>query len=65
MDRYADRMIARGPTLDGDGTPTGSVHVLDLPDPGAARTLLTPDRYAAIEVHTWRFGGRVTAGPAT
>ncbi|MEU0532049.1 YciI family protein [Amycolatopsis tolypomycina] len=156
MDRYAARMIARGPTLAADGTPTGSVHVLDLPDPAAARAfafdeptyqaggyrdvllrrwrnvlgttmgdspgepagylvlglgegapadvdrpdghdlvaygpllsddgatwlgtaalvraatpaaaraLLTEDRYAAVEVHTWRFGGRVTAGPAT
>lgn len=38
MDRYAKEMIARGPTLAGDGdTPTGSVHVLDLPDPAAAR----------------------------
>ena len=31
-------MIARGPTLADDGeAPTGSVHVLDLPDPAAAR----------------------------
>ena len=31
-------MIARGPTLDGDrDTPTGSVHILGLPDPAAAR----------------------------
>jgi uncharacterized protein YciI len=36
MDRYAETMIARGPTLDGDA-PTGSVHVVDLPDPVAAR----------------------------
>ncbi|AGM07265.1 YciI family protein [Amycolatopsis keratiniphila] len=36
MDRYATEMIARGPTLAGDA-PTGSVHILDLPDPGAAR----------------------------
>jgi uncharacterized protein YciI len=36
MDAYADRMIARGPTLDGD-TPTGSVHIVDLPGPAAAR----------------------------
>ncbi|MCG5216795.1 YciI family protein [Streptosporangium sp. KLBMP 9127] len=36
MDRYAKEMIARGPTLDGD-LPTGSVHIVDLPDPGAAR----------------------------
>jgi uncharacterized protein len=39
MDRYATEMIARGPTLASDGdTPTGSVHILDLPDPAAART---------------------------
>jgi uncharacterized protein YciI len=38
MDRYATQMIARGPTLAGDGdTPTGSVHIVDLPDPAAAR----------------------------
>ena len=36
MDRFAADMIARGPTLDGD-TPTGSVHILDRPDPAAAR----------------------------
>jgi uncharacterized protein YciI len=36
MDGYAKEMIARGPTLDGD-TATGSVHILDLPDPAAAR----------------------------
>ncbi len=39
MDRYASEMIARGPTLSvADGTPTGSVHIVDLPDPGAARS---------------------------
>lgn len=38
MDRYEGDMIARGPTLADDGdTPTGSVHILDLPDPAAAR----------------------------
>ncbi len=38
MDRYATEMIARGPTLGGDGdTPTGSVHILGLPGPAAAR----------------------------
>ncbi len=38
MDQYATQMIARGPTLAGDGeTPTGSVHILSLPDPAAAR----------------------------
>jgi uncharacterized protein YciI len=38
MDRYAKELIARGPTLADDGdTATGSVHILDLPDPAAAR----------------------------
>ncbi|WP_405848067.1 YciI family protein [Streptomyces sp. NBC_01518] len=38
MDQYAKEMIARGPTFADDGdTPTGSVHILDLPDPAAAR----------------------------
>ena len=37
MDRFQEEMIARGPTLAGDGAPTGSVHVLSLPDPAAAR----------------------------
>ena len=38
MDQYAKEMIARGPTFGEDGeTVTGSVHVLDLPDAGAAR----------------------------
>ncbi|MBK3576270.1 YciI family protein [Streptomyces sp. MBT65] len=38
MDRYAKELIARGPTLADDGeTPTGSVHILELPDPAAAR----------------------------
>ena len=38
MDRYATEMIARGPTLAGDGdTPTGSVHILGLPGPADAR----------------------------
>jgi uncharacterized protein YciI len=38
MDGYQDRMIARGPTLTPDGeTATGSVHIVDLPSPAAAR----------------------------
>ena len=33
MDQYAGEMIARGPTLADDcETPTGSVHIIDLPD---------------------------------
>jgi uncharacterized protein YciI len=38
MDRYAAELIARGPTLADDGdTPTGSLHIADLPDAAAAR----------------------------
>ena len=38
MDRYQAELIARGPTLADDGdTATGSVHIVDLPDPAAAR----------------------------
>ncbi|MBO0819768.1 MAG: hypothetical protein J2P26_02840 [Nocardiopsaceae bacterium] len=38
MDRYAARMIARGPTLaEDEDTLTGSVHIVDLPDAAAAR----------------------------
>jgi len=38
MDRYAVELIARGPTLADDlDTATGSVHIVDLPDPAAAR----------------------------
>ncbi|MFJ9406962.1 hypothetical protein [Streptomyces sp. NPDC101393] len=29
-----------------------------VPAPEAAGALLTPDRYAGIEVHAWQFGGR-------
>jgi uncharacterized protein YciI len=37
MDRYAASMIARGPTLAEDtATPTGSMHILTLPDAAAA-----------------------------
>lgn len=36
MDRYDAQLIARGPTITGD-TATGSVHIVDVPDPAAAR----------------------------
>ena len=38
MDQFAATMIGRGPTFTSDGTLTGSVHILDLPDPTTART---------------------------
>ncbi|MER6143538.1 YciI family protein [Streptomyces sparsogenes] len=54
-----DELIAYGPLLSDDGTTwLGTAALLRAPSPDAARALLTPDRYAAIEVHNWRFGGR-------
>jgi len=41
MDRYAEKLIARGPTFDGNGrTATGSVHIVNLPDLSAARAFI-------------------------
>ncbi|MFJ4814015.1 YciI family protein [Streptomyces sp. NPDC088801] len=38
MDQYEAELIARGPTFADDGeTPSGSVHIVDLPDAAAAR----------------------------
>jgi uncharacterized protein YciI len=38
MDRFAEQMVARGPTLTEDGEfATGSIHVLNLPGPAEAR----------------------------
>jgi uncharacterized protein YciI len=54
-----DELIAYGPLLSDDGTTwLGTALLLRAPDPDAARAVLTPDRYAAIEVHDWTFGGR-------
>lgn len=38
MDQFDAVMVARGPTFTEDGTLTGSVHILDLPDADAARS---------------------------
>ncbi|XKK60664.1 YciI family protein [Streptomyces sp. ARC32] len=61
MDRYAKEMIARGPTLTDDGeTPTGSVHILDLPDPAAARAFAFDEpnyqagAYRDVLLRRWR-----------
>jgi uncharacterized protein YciI len=60
MDRFADSMIARGPTLDADReTATGSLHVLALPSVDAAREFvaLEPNNRAGLygEHLIWRF----------
>ncbi|MFE4694311.1 YciI family protein [Streptomyces sp. NPDC056749] len=54
-----DELIAYGPLLSDDGgTWVGTAALLGAPDPDTARAVLTPDRYAGIEVHNWEFGGR-------
>jgi uncharacterized protein len=46
MDRFADGMIARGPTLAADRTTwTGSVHVVDLPSAEAAHQFVEREPY--------------------
>ncbi|WP_338495205.1 YciI family protein [Streptomyces sp. SJL17-4] len=61
MDRYAEEMIARGPTFGEDGeTPSGSVHILDLPDAGAARAFAFDEPgyragvYRDVMLRRWR-----------
>ncbi|WP_405804777.1 YciI family protein [Streptomyces sp. NBC_01187] len=79
MDRYATEMIARGPTLADDGdTPTGSVHLVDLPDSAAARAFAfdEPNYQAGVYRDVlllrwrntlgrtmWEFPGGRTEGP--
>ncbi|MEV5765121.1 YciI family protein [Micromonospora sp. NPDC052213] len=54
-----DDLIAYGPLLSDDGaTWLGTAVLVGAADPDEARAVLTPDRYAEIEVHDWRFGGR-------
>ncbi|WP_317447365.1 YciI family protein [Streptomyces collinus] len=61
MDRYAKEMIARGPTFADDGdTPTGSVHIVDLPDSAAARAFAFAEpnyqagAYRDVLLRRWR-----------
>ncbi|MCL2731804.1 MAG: YciI family protein, partial [Actinomycetia bacterium] len=61
MDGFADGMIARGPTLTDDGElPTGSVHIVDLAEPEAARTFAFEEpcyqagAYRDVMVRRWR-----------
>ncbi len=57
----ADRheLIAYGPLLSDNGTAwLGTAALIKAPDPDTARAVLASDRYAGIEVHDWRFGGR-------
>jgi uncharacterized protein YciI len=61
MDRYQQQMIARGPTLSSDGQiATGSVHILDLPDPATARAFAFDEPgyqagvYRDVMLRRWR-----------
>lgn len=57
--RDPDELIAFGPLLSDDGTAwLGTAALVRAPQPDAARAVLTAERYAAIEVHSWQFGGR-------
>jgi len=54
-----DELIAYGPLLsDDEATWLGTMALIRAPDPDTARAILTPGRYADIEVHNWQFGGR-------
>ena len=54
-----DELIAYGPLLSDDGTAwLGTALLVRAPNADQARAILTPDRYADIEVHNWAFGGR-------
>ncbi|HXZ99587.1 MAG TPA: YciI family protein [Candidatus Binatia bacterium] len=54
-----DELIAYGPLLSDDGAAwLGTALLIRAPDPSMAVAVLTPDRYADIEVHNWQFGGR-------
>ncbi|MFK0097835.1 YciI family protein [Streptomyces sp. NPDC091040] len=61
MDRYAKELIARGPTFAADGeTPTGSVHIVDLPDATTARAFAFDEpnyqagAYRDVLIRRWR-----------
>lgn len=54
-----DELIAYGPLLSDDGAAwLGTAVLVRAPDADTARAVLTADRYAAVEVHNWAFGGR-------
>jgi len=56
-----DELIAYGPLLsDDDANWLGTALLARARDPDAARAILTPDRYADVEVHGWQFGGRAS-----
>src|ERR1041384_7932747 len=60
MDRYEKELIARGPTFADDGTVSGSVHIVDLPDAAAASAFAFDEPnyqagvYRDVLVRRWR-----------
>ncbi|WP_406864404.1 YciI family protein [Streptomyces sp. HUAS MG47] len=61
MDQYEKELIARGPTFAaGSDAPTGSVHIVDLPDPAAARAFAFDEpnhqagAYRDVMLRRWR-----------
>ena len=61
IDRYADRLILRGPALDPAdlSVVTGSIHIIDLEDEAAFRRFVDDEPFAAAglfaEIHRRRF----------
>jgi hypothetical protein len=60
MDQFAEQLVARGPTLSRDGTAhTGSIHILEAADLGAARRFAFEEPfaraglYSAVTVTPW------------
>jgi uncharacterized protein YciI len=54
-----DELIAYGPLLSDDGAAwLGTAVLIRAREPDVAGAILTTDRYADIEVHSWQFGGR-------
>ncbi|QWF84013.1 YciI family protein [Amycolatopsis sp. CA-230715] len=59
MDRFDAELIARGPTFDG-AVLTGSVHIVELPDPAAARAFAFDEpgyqagAYRDVLIRRWR-----------
>lgn len=54
-----DELVAFGPLMsDDENAWLGTAALVRAPDAEVARGILTAHRYAAIEVHDWRFGGR-------
>jgi uncharacterized protein YciI len=52
MDRWADDLILRGPSLSAAGKHTGSIHVIELPDLQAAQRFANDEPYARAGWYT-------------